>query len=528
VLVILVGGWLTVRAARERGPTVTITFATAEGLEANKTTVRYKGIAVGNVKAIALRDDRPGVVATVELSRQMSPLLVEDARFWVVRPRVSAAGISGMNTLFGGAQIAFDRGSSSRKCRAFAGLDTEPSTYSDRRGTRINLRSENPGSLDVGSPVYLRGVQVGRVTRVALEPSGESVLLEAFIDAPYDSRINASTRFWNASGLDVTLGPRGLRLDTQSLSTILAGGLAFETRAPVVAGAATNVATLDTFPVFASRDAALRGPTSRSNDYRLSFDRPIQGLDVGARVELLGSEVGEVREVEIELDAATAAPRTRVLINLNPELFHLVHAGDAERTPTPTPTTTGPASAEDDMRRVLVRLVEGGGLRARVRIGNVLTNQRYVALEREPGASAVKVDWTSRPVSLPTSGAVDHELGEDVEHLVANLSRLPLGRLTTEATSTLAQLRRTLEDFSALSNRVDKDLVPRLQTTVTQSGKTLGAVERTLDPNSPLQRDLHGSLRELTAAAQSIRVLAQSLNEHPESLVWGKKKGARK
>lgn len=128
VLVILVGGWLTVRAARERGPTVTITFATAEGLEANKTTVRYKGIAVGNVKAIALRDDRPGVVATVELSRQMSPLLVEDARFWVVRPRVSAAGISGMNTLFGGAQIAFDRGSSSKKCRAFAGLDTEPST----------------------------------------------------------------------------------------------------------------------------------------------------------------------------------------------------------------------------------------------------------------------------------------------------------------------------------------------------------------------------------------------------------------
>jgi paraquat-inducible protein B len=249
---------------------------------------------------------------------------------------------------------------------------------------------------------------------------------------------------------------------------------------------------------------------------------------VGARVELLGSEVGEVREVEIELDAATAAPRTRVLINLNPELFHLVHAGDAEHTAAAAAAATGPASAEDDMRRVLVRLVEGGGLRARVRIGNFLTNQRYVTLEREPGASAVKVDWTTRPVNLPTSGAIDHELGEDVEHLVSNLSRLPLGRLTTEATSTLTQMRRTLEDFSALTNRVDKELVPRLQTAVTQSGKTLGVVERTLDTNSPLQRDLHGSLRELTAAAQSIRVLAQSLNEHPESLVWGKKKGARR
>jgi paraquat-inducible protein B len=163
-----------------------------------------------------------------------------------------------------------------------------------------------------------------------------------------------------------------------------------------------------------------------------------------------------------------------------------------------------------------------------VRIGNPLTNQRYVTLEREPSARAVKVDWTARPVSLPTSGAIDHELGDDVEHLVSNLSRLPLARLTTEAISTLTDMRRTLADFSVLTSRVNQELVPRLQTAVTQSQRTLGAVERTLDSDSPLQRDLHGSLRELTAAAQSIRVLADSLNEHPESLVWGKKKGARK
>jgi MlaD protein len=342
VVVILGGGWLTVRGAGERGSIVTITFATADGLEANKTTVRYKGVAVGSVKAIALRDDGPGVVATVELSRQMSRLLVEDAKFWVVRPRVSAVGISGLNTLFGGAQIAFDRGSSSKKCRAFASLETEPVTSSDRRGTRIDLRSENPGSLDVGSPVYFRSVQVGRVTRMALESSGDAVLLEAFIDAPYDSRINASTRFWNASGLNVTLGVRGLRVDTQSVASILAGGLAFESRDPAPTVEATPVPTLGTFPIFASREAALRGSISRSNDYRLSFK--------GARVELLGLEVGEVREVDVELDAATAVPRTRVLINLDPELLHLVRGGDAELRST----AAGRASAADDMRRVLV------------------------------------------------------------------------------------------------------------------------------------------------------------------------------
>jgi paraquat-inducible protein B len=524
VVVILGGGWLTVRAAGERGSIVTITFATADGLEANKTTVRYKGVAVGSVKAIALRDDGPGVVATVELSRQMSPLLVEDAKFWVVRPRVSAVGISGMNTLFGGAQIAFDRGSSSKKCRAFASLETEPVTSSDRRGTRINLRSENPGSLDVGSPVYFRSVQVGRVTRLALESSGDAVLLEAFIDAPYDSRINASTRFWNASGLNVTLGVRGLRVDTQSVASILAGGLAFENRDPAPAVEATPVPTLGTFPIFASREAALRGSISRSNDYRLSFNRSIRGLEVGARVELLGLEVGEVREVEVELDAETAAPRTRVVINLDPELLHLVRAGDPELPST----AAGRASAADDMLRVLAPLVERGGLRARVRIANFLTNQRYVALEREPDAGAAEVDWTARPVSLPTSRAIDQELGDEVERLVSNLASLPLGRLTTEATSTLTVMRRTLEDVSSLTNQVDGDLVPHLQTAMTQSERTLGVVERTLASDSPLQRDLQGSLRELTAAAQSIRLLAETLKEHPESLVWGRRKGARK
>jgi paraquat-inducible protein B len=540
-LVILVGGWLTVRAVRDHGPSVTITFSTADGVEANKTTVRYKGVSVGVVKTIALREDHPGVVATVELSPQMTRLLVEDARFWVVRPRVSAAGISGMNTLLGGVQIAFDPGLSSRACRAFRGLDAEPSTTSDRRGRRIRLRAESPGSLEVGSPVYLRRVQVGQVTRVALEPSGDSALLEAsidvFIDAPYDSRITKHTRFWNASGVDVTVDLRGLRVDTQSLASILAGGIAFEpsgtpeASGPTDATARQNIdpgpdTSQGAFTLFASRDAALRGPTSRSNDYRLVFDRSIRGLDVGARVELLGSEVGEVRQVEIELDATTGAPRTEVLINLSPDLLHLILPGDANLLQGSSPGR--PASA-DDLRRLLVRLVQGGNLRAEVRTGNLLTNQRYVAFEREPGAGPAKVDWTARPVSLPTSSSAgDRGLGGDIQHLVATLDHLPLGRLTTEATSTFTEMRSTLESVSRLTRRVDEELVPRLGTTAAQSDRTLAAVERTLASDSPLQRDLHASLRELTAAAQAIRVLAETVNDHPESLVWGRKKGSRK
>ena len=523
VLVVVLGGWLALRAARERGPTVTITFATADGLEANKTTVRYRGVVVGMVKSIALPVDRPGIVASVELSKQMTAMLVEDARFWVVRPRVSVGGVSGINTLLAGAQIAFDRGVSSRVSRAFVGLETEPSTSSDRRGRRISLRADTLGSLEVGSPVYYRRVRVGQVTRTALEPGGQAVAVEAFVDAPYDLQIDSNTRFWNASGVDVTVDMHGLRIDTQSVTSILAGGIAFETP-PRVGPLAPSESPGGTFQVFASRDAAFRGAISSLDDFRLVFARPIRGLASGAPVELFGWEVGEVREVGVELDGTTGDPRTIVVINLRPDRFAVRTPGlAAASSAEPTSVDSAGPTSEAGMRRVLARLVNRG-LRAEVRTGNILTNQRYVALERVPGAGPVRVDWTAVPVTLPTSGDLPGGLAESIEQLVSAIDKLPLDRFTREATSTATEMRRTLENTSTLIAQVDGNLVPRLDAMLAESQKTLGAVERTLAADSPLQREVQGTLRELAGAGQAVRVLAQSLDDHPESLVWGKKK----
>jgi paraquat-inducible protein B len=361
---------------------------------------------------------------------------------------------------------------------------------------------------------------VGQVTRTALEPGGQAVAVEAFVDAPYDVQINSNTRFWNASGVDVTVDLRGLRIDTQSFTSILAGGIAFETP-PRVAPIAPSDSPGDVFQVFASRDAAFRGAITSLDDYRLVFERPIQGLVSGAPVELFGWEVGEVRDVEVELDGTTGDPRTIVVINLRPDRF-------AVRTPGLAGASSSVVEPTSDagMRRVLARLVNRG-LRAEVRTGNILTNQRYVALERVRGAGPSRVDWTAAPVTLPTSGAPPGGLAESIEQLVSTLDKLPLDRLTREATSTATELRRTLENTSTLLAQVDGDLVPRLDTLLAESQKTLGAVERTLADDSPLQRDVQGALRELAGAGQAVRVLAQSLDEHPESLVWGKKK-ARK
>src|SRR4051794_36081818 len=126
----LVGGWLAVRAVWQRGPTVTITFATAEGLEAHRTTIKYKSVDIGTIKSIELLEDRSGVVVTAELTRRAEGLLGDDARFWVVRPRVTLAGVSGIGTLFTGAHIGFDAGGSPHRRRDFTGLEAPPSTIS--------------------------------------------------------------------------------------------------------------------------------------------------------------------------------------------------------------------------------------------------------------------------------------------------------------------------------------------------------------------------------------------------------------
>src|SRR5580698_11457000 len=246
-VVVLVGGFVVIREKIAQGTSIEIQFQNAEGLEVNKTKVRYKDVDIGEVRDIRVSDDRKEVIVTADIHRNARTYLVEDTRFWVVRPRVSGAGVSGLATLVSGAYISVDVGHSAAKRDRFVGLEVPPIVTADLPGREFILHAEDLGSLDIGSSVFYRHITAGQVVGYTLDPGGTGVTIKVFINSPFDMYVTGDTRFWQASGIDMSVNADGVKLRTESLASILEGGVAFGTPG---AAAAARVAADTAFTLF--------------------------------------------------------------------------------------------------------------------------------------------------------------------------------------------------------------------------------------------------------------------------------------
>lgn len=505
IVAAVIGGWLAVKGILERGPTVTISFNTAEGLEAGKTRIKYKDVDIGLVKSIALAEDRKGVVVTAELTKQAEDFLVEDTRFWVVRPRVAGGSVSGIGTLFSGAYIGFDAGKSEEQRREFIGLETQPVVTAGLPGRHFILTSEDLGFLDIGAPIYFRRIPVGQVVAFELDKDGAGVTFKVFINAPYDRYVTGNTRFWQASGVDVTLDAGGFRVNTESLASILIGGIAFQT--PLDSTLAPQARENTAFTLFADRALALKHPDTVVETYRLVFRESVRGLSVGAPVDFRGFVIGEVAALNIELDSATNEVGMVVHIYLYPERFRRRNAD---------------AQVAIDSKATLEAMI-ARGLRAQLRTGNLLTGQLYVALDFFAKAPKAKLDWNAKPVELPVMPASLQELQATLAEITKKLEKVPFEGIGTDLRQTLQSLDRTLQNTDKLVQRVDREVAPEARAAIEDARRTFAAAERTLAADAPLQQDARTALRELTRAAEALRVLADYLERHPEALLRGKK-----
>lgn len=523
IVAVLVGGWLAAKAILERGPTITITFKTAEGLEAGKTKIKYKDVEIGLVKTITLSPNRKGIVATAELSKQSEEFLREDTRFFVVRPRITAGGVSGLGTLLSGGYIGIDIGKSREPRRDFVGLEVAPIVTGEEPGRQFMLRADDLGSTDVGSPVYFRRVTVGQVVATALDKDGKGVTFTIFIQAPYDQYVTKETRFWNASGIDVSVGAGGVNVRTEGLVALLAGGLAFDV--PSFAAPAGPAAAGAVFTLYSDQATAMKQPEAIARVYVLRFSESVLGLSVGAPVTLLGIPAGEVTQVGLSVDPATMALRPRVLITFFPErILARVTARDQATAKVMT-------EGSDAVRLQLVRrIVEEQGLRGQLKSGNLLTGQLFVAFNYFPDAPKPKIDWTQDPLELPVVLSTIPDLEAKLTGILAKLDSLPWESIGREIQNDLTSLKRTLEDTSKLLSRLDTELVDPLKTTLEETRRAIASADRVLTntdatlvgKDAPVQQDLRDALQEMVLAARSLRVLTDYLERHPESLIRGK------
>jgi len=498
IVAALVGVWVAVARIRSEGPKIKIVFQSAEGLEAGKTKINYRGVDVGTLTAIRLSEDHHHVIATAQMAPRTEDFLVEDTRLWVVRPRISGASVTGLGTLISGAYIGMEIGNSKEQKRDFVALETPPVISGDSPGRFFVLKTSDLGSLDTGTPMFFRRLQVGQVASYALDKDGLSFTLKVFVRAPYDQYVTENTRFWQASGIDMQLSANGLSMQTQSLLSILIGGIAFETPAngPVLAAAEANTV----FTLYGNRAQAFEPPARNPQTFELIFNESVRGLTPGAPVELRGIKIGEVADIRAQFDLKTFQYLVPVTIHL-----------DAQRLGVKL-VDLRPGADIGSLRRQLIDSLVAHGVRAQLRTGNLLTGAAFVAFDYFPGVPPAKVDWSQKPVQLPTIPGQLEATEARVSDILKKLDHMPLQQIGD-------QLRKTIAD---------------LDTTVVSANRTLVSARGTIDnannfvePNSVQSQQLDSTLQEVSRAARSLRTLADYLERHPEALLRGKSGAAK-
>ena len=507
----LIGGWIVLQAVLEQGETITISLKSAEGLQAGKTKIKYKDVDIGDVKNIALSPDLSHVIVTAQLTSGSASLMRDDTQFWVVMPRVGTGGISGLGTLLSGAYIGIDVGKSKQKREDFVGLNAPPPILNGLSGRHFVLRSAQIGSLSVGSPLYFRHLRAGQVISYELDKDGQGITLNVFVDAPYDQYVRSDTLFWHASGIDLSLDASGIKLQTESLASIVAGGIGFEAPADSVAPLA---APDSTFSLFANRQKANEHPDTETRKLLLYFKESVRGLVVGAPVDFRGVVIGDVRAVSLEYDKVAKIYRFPVEINIYPQ-----------RLRTRRTSTEAVTAVQEDGDKIMRKLIDNG-LRAQLKTGNLLTGMLYVALDFFPDAPKVKTDWSKNPPVLATMPGTLDDLQASLASIARKLDQLPLADISADLRKALATLTTTLASADKLVQRVDADIAPKAAQVLEQVQKTLVNVDHVLSDDSNLQQNLHESLREISRAAAAIRALSDTLERHPESLLRGKKEDA--
>ncbi|MCM8737020.1 MlaD family protein [Azospirillum sp. A1-3] len=525
LVAVLIAGWLGWRWYEERGPQIIITFQSGDGLEAGRTRIKHKNVDLGVIESVRLSDDLSQVIATARMDRTATRHLKEGTRFWMVAPRLSLGGVSGLSTVVSGTYVEMEPGGGDDR-REFDALDEPPVIRADVPGRSFNLKTEQLGSLAQGSPVYFRGVQIGEVMGYNLSPQDRTVSVSVFVRAPYEGLVHEGSRFWRSSGIQFSAGADGIKFQTESLKSLALGGVVLETPPDPEAG--EQAKDWDTFTLYEDQASAAAARDRLRVRYRLEFAGSVQGLQAGAPVLMRGLTVGHVAAVRLEYDENKQELHIPVDIDIEPDLVARTYA-----------VIDGKPMDEAAVRKLVATQVTKG-LRGRLASGNLLTGQKLVSFDYEPG-NPPTAPGTERS-DLPTVASSDLDsLTRSAGQVMDKVAALPLDALLADLRGTLqsisgvagspdlarslAALAKALGSADTLMRDADRQLpqlVKSLRGVATAAQGTLNSANGLLGGGGG-QADLAGVMRQLNDAARSFRVLADYLERHPEALLRGKR-----
>ena len=503
ICALLVTVWLIYKAVSEKGDVITIDFPTAEGLEIDKTKIRYLDVEIGKVTNISINDDSKTIRVTAQMNKDTGQYLTKNTQFWVVRPQVGLGGISGLNTLLSGAYIAI-KPEQGKHTHHFVGLAQPPILKTHTEGKQFILETTNVNSMRAGTPINFHGITVGEVLNYELANNADGIKLTVFINAPYDQFIRKDTRFWIDSGIDLSANADGFKVRTGPLSSLLSGGIAFRTSPEDKNTVAENTV----FRLFENYEKSTEVVYHDTIKVVMFFNGSVRGLTVGAPVSLRGIPIGKVTDINLEMDEKNAEVRIPIIAEIEPDRIKILHKENS-------------ISTKDNIKHLI-----NEGLRAQLQTGSLITGQLFISLDMMPKTKIVAHTNNTGYLEFPTVPNSIEQITQSAQAIMDKVSKLPLEEMTAEVTKTLQTLQTT-------SKEANKTLAS-IKTTVDTANNTLKSTDKTMQTTqellnsfasgSTMQYELHQLLQQLTQTANSTKQLTDYLEQHPDSLLRGKNK----
>ncbi|WP_404802340.1 intermembrane transport protein PqiB [Brenneria izbisi] len=508
IVTVLIGAWILFYHFSHQGPQITLVTSNAEGLEAGKTMIKSRSVDVGVVESVMLSDDLHQVEVKARLHDGMDKLLKEDSAFWVVKPQVGRAGVSGLGTLLSGAYIELQPGSHAKEKREFALLDTPPLASPDAKGIRVILDSEQAGQLNVGDPVLFRGYRVGSVETSEFDPQARKMRYQLFIAAPNDTLVTTNVRFWKDSGVAFDMSAQGMRLEMGSLATLFSGGVSFDV--PTGWAVGNPAEQRSQYRLFDSQRSIQDSLYTEYKEYILFFGESIRGLQAGAPVEFRGIRLGTVVDAPFfpkgwrqDIDDDYRIP---VLIRIEPDRFDKKLGGDF--------------NFEQHLSRA-----QPLGLRAALKSANLLTGALYIDFDFYPKEKRNKklANIDGYPV-LPTIDGGLSQIQQKLMSVLDKINGLPLNPMVTEATQTLAESQATLREMQKTlaslnqitSSKAMQDLPQDMQQTLRELNRSMKGFQ----PGSPAYNNMVADMQRLDQVLRELQPVLRTLNEKSNALIF--------
>lgn len=528
IIALIIGIGLMINEWRNRGVPITIEFSSAGGLAAGKSELHYRDVVIGTVESIEFSEDQEKIIVGVSVNRNNKDLLTEDSQLWVVKPRFSSRGISGVDTLISGSYLQIQPGTSSKESREFVGLEAPPITPVGDAGLHITLSAIEGNDIAVGVPVIYHGIVVGRVEQVSFSVESREVEYDLFINAPYDALVTSNTVFWQANGVRLRQSSTGFEIDIASMQSLMSGGIEFDVPDEMPIG--YEVQDYARFKLYSNENDYVNFREYESIEYLMEVTESVRGLNEGAPVEFRGYRIGTVHVPELNFAAITGNASEKggkqsvyIVIRLEP----------------------GRVLEEYDLTefKQFIDSAIKDGLYASIDSLSLIT-----------GARMVNLDYGDKPVDkiarygdyelIPSREGGFSQITDSANKLLNNLNALPIEQTINEVNSALASLNSTLKsadsalndsDLSATIKNVNASMAS-LNTLISglnesnasqNLGKSLGALESTLagfEPNSELYRDLTATVAQLRKTLDDLSPFVNQLSRRPEMLIFGKDK----